>query len=105
MLIIIHYLFNGAFRYGIQGLIVSVQYSYYPFLLYSQVYEKSNNLNPDSVEKKFAKIKRELLDTSPKSRWWQKLMAKLKMAVVTRIYALYKFRICRQKIKCQKSYR
>lgn len=86
------YIIGGALRYGVQGLIIAIQYSFYHSILYSQVYEKSNNLNLSSIEKKFAKMKKRLLVISPKSSLWQKLTAKSKIAVISRLHKYYKFR-------------
>jgi len=86
-----HYFFDGAFRYGIEGFIVSVEFAFYSFMVLAKTYEIKNNITLNSEEKEFAQIKKYLLARSPKSSWWQKLIANLKIAIIAPIHKNYKF--------------
>jgi len=85
------YFLNGGLRYGIEGFIVAVQYSLYPFIVYSKTYEKKYNFTSQSIEDNYSKSKKELLTKSPKSNIFQKLVAYLENLIISFIHKSYKF--------------
>lgn len=85
------YFLNGGFRYGAEGFIVAVQYSLYPFIVYSKTYEKKYHLTSQSIEKNFIKNKKRLLTASPKSNIFQKIIAYLENSFISFIHKRYKF--------------
>jgi len=86
------YILGRAYRRGVEGFITAMHSMFYHFITLAKVYELKNNITPDSMEKKFVKMKKCLLTHSPKSNLWQKLIANLKIAVISRLHKYYKFR-------------
>ncbi len=85
------YFLNGGFKYGAEGFIVAVQYSLYPFIVYSKTYEKKYNFTSQSIENNFAKKKKRLLKISPKSNIFQKSIGYLENHFISFIHKKYKF--------------
>ncbi len=86
------YFLLGAFKYGLRGLIVSVQFTIYSFLTLSKAYEKSEKITLDSIEKNFISGKEKIIKKSPKTNLFEFFVAKIKVAVISRIHKYYKFR-------------
>lgn len=90
---IIIYILQGAFRFGIEGLIVAVQYSYYVFLVHAKTYEKStDNDETDKIEKEFFKLKKSLLTKSPHSNFIRRSFGALQKAGIAYLYRKKKFK-------------
>lgn len=87
-----NYLFFGSFKYGLRGLIVSIQFAIYSFLTLTKAYEKSQNITLDSIEKKFVSGKEKILKQSPKTVFYKIIIAKIKIALISRMHKYYKFR-------------
>lgn len=86
------YLYRGAYKHGIKGFIVSMQFMFYTFLSLAKAYELHNNIDPKSIEKKFIESKNLLLAKSPKSTIIQKLIANIEIALISRLHLYYKLR-------------
>lgn len=87
------YILNGAFRYGFEGFFVAVQYSFYHVLIYAKAYENKYKLSPNSIEKDyFSKIKKQMLQRSPRSNIFKKIVANMENAFVSRLHGFYKFK-------------
>lgn len=87
-----HYIWGGAIWYGIRGIIVSLQYTYYSFIVLTKAYELKYNINLDSQEQNFARGKKELLKKSPKTNFLKKLKASLWITILSRIHKYHKFK-------------
>lgn len=87
-----NYLFFGMFKYGLKGMIVSTQYAIYSFLTLAKAYEKSQNITLDSIENKFISGKEKILKQSPKTTLFRTIIAKIKIALISRLHKYYKFR-------------
>lgn len=83
---------GGAFKYKKKGIIVSMWFAIYSFLVYAKAYEHKENITLESIESKFVPKKKEILQRSPKSNILQKLSAKLTMSIVSQLYSFYKLR-------------
>lgn len=87
-----NYLFLGSFKYGLIGLIVSIQFAIYSFLTLSKAYEKSQNITLDSIERKFILEKEKILKQSPKTTPFRAIIARINISLISRIHKYYKFR-------------
>lgn len=85
------YFLLGAFQYGLKGFIVSVQFTIYSFLTLSKAYEKSQKINLNSIEKNFISGKEKILKKSPKTNLFEFFVARIKIAIISRIHKYYKF--------------
>ena len=85
------YFFNGCWKYGIKGYISSMRFAMSYFITLSKKYEIDNNITLKSIEEKFAKEKKKLLFSSPRSNIVQKLWANLLIFVLSRLHSRYKF--------------
>lgn len=56
------YLFEGNWKFGYGGLIMSMQIFIYRFLTSSKVWELNNNISSDSIETRYNAIKERMLD-------------------------------------------
>lgn len=86
------YFFQGTVRYGVKGFIAAMQAMFYSFTVKAKSYEIKNNINANSIEKKFKKKKLELLKISPKSNILQKIIAYFKIAIISFLHKKYKFK-------------
>lgn len=87
-----HYIWGGAIWHGIRGIIVSLQYTYYSFIVLTKAYELKYNINLDSQEQNYARGKKELLKKSPKTNFLKKLKANLWITILSRIHKYHKFK-------------
>lgn len=87
-----HYFFEAAFRFGIKGLVVSLQYSLYPLFVWMKRYEKDHHLTRESIRDEFAKGKKDLLKYDPQIKPLPMLLAKLKIWILTPLYRQKNFR-------------
>jgi len=87
-----HYIWGGAIWRGIKGVIVSLQYTYYSFIVLTKAYELKYNINLDTQERKYVRGKRALLKKSPKTNLLKKIVARLWISILSRIHKYYKFR-------------
>ncbi len=88
----LNYIFFGAFKYGLKGLIISIQFAIYSFLTLAKVYEKSQNITLDSIEEKFVLEKEKILKQTPKTPLFRVILAKIEIALISRLHKYYKFR-------------
>jgi glycosyltransferase involved in cell wall biosynthesis len=83
------YFYQRAFKHGILGFIVAIEYSYYSFVVNVKAHEKYNKITLAGIESNF-KIKKEIiLFELPKSTALQKFFARLKIFFFSQIY-IYK---------------
>lgn len=87
------YVLQRSFRYGIEGLIIAVENSYYAFLLYAKAYERDTHNTKEEIEKAFEKKKNKLLKIVPNSGRIKKIFAYLQHYFVKKLYILRKFKI------------
>lgn len=83
------FIVQGAFKRGILGFIVAVEYSYYIFQVLAKAYENQNSITAPGIEDNFKKRKKTLLHESPKSSLLTKGLAAIKISIFSKIY-LYK---------------
>ncbi|MEK7177813.1 MAG: glycosyltransferase [Patescibacteria group bacterium] len=86
------YFLEGAIRYGLKGLIVSIQYAIYFFMVYAKAYENSQNVTLDSIESKFAVSKKNILKKSPKTSLLKIYLSKIWILFISKIHKFYKFK-------------
>lgn len=85
------YFLSGAIWQGIYGFIAAMHAMIFSFMVTTRAYERQNNINYDSIEKKFAVSKKIMLQTSPHSNLLKKLWATMKIMVISRLHKRYKF--------------
>lgn len=83
------FLVQRAFRHGVLGFIVAIEYSYYIFQVLAKAYENQNNITASGIEDNFKKRKLMLLHESPKSSWIERGLGAIKIFIFSKLY-LYK---------------
>lgn len=83
------FLVQGAFRHGVLGFIVAIEYSYYTFQVLAKAYENQNDISLSGIEGNFRERKQMLLHESPRSSWSKRCLGAIKMFIFSKLY-LYK---------------